>query len=90
MIKRSLGGALWFCAGWVIFGALLGMAGLPNDIGIVFGLAVGGFVLWDPTGHLWTVQARGRRRIRPINEVAAELDARASLAPSAEGEHAPR
>jgi hypothetical protein len=73
MNKRNLATVLWFFAGWVAAGGVFAMSGLPGDLGAVVGAVVAGLVRWDPAGWIWT-QPVAKRRVRPINEVAAELD----------------
>ena len=80
MSKRNLATVLWFLAGWSGGGLLVGIMGLPSLLAFVPGLLMAGLVRWDPTGTLWTRQAPARR-VRPINELAAELD-RKSGAPA--------
>ncbi|HJP88880.1 MAG TPA: hypothetical protein VJ850_07605 [Candidatus Limnocylindrales bacterium] len=73
MNKRNLATVLWFFAGWVAAGGVFAMSGLPGDLGAVVGAVVAGLVRWDPAGWIWT-QPAATRRVRPINEVAAELE----------------
>ena len=73
MNKRNVATILWFFAGWVASGSVLAMSGLPADLGAVVGAVVAGMVHWDPAGWIW-MRPTAQRRIRPINEVAAELD----------------
>ena len=88
MSKRNLATVLWFFAGWVGAGGVFAMSGMPGDLGIVVGVVVAGLVRWDPAGWIWAKPAP-KRRIRPINDVAAELD-RAAQAPNTEAERAIR
>ncbi|HET7180905.1 MAG TPA: hypothetical protein VFI15_01595 [Candidatus Limnocylindrales bacterium] len=73
MNKRNVATVLWFLAGWVSAGGVFAMSGLPSDLGAVVGAVVAGLVRWDPAGWIWA-RPVATRRIRPINEVAAELD----------------
>jgi hypothetical protein len=84
MSKRNLATVLWFLAGWVGAGGVFALSGMPSDLGIVVGVVVAGLVRWDPAGWIWAKPAP-TRRIRPINDVAAELD-RAGQAPVADAE----
>jgi hypothetical protein len=88
MTKRNLATVLWFLAGWVTAGTVFEMAGLPSDLGAVVGAVVAGAVHWDPAGWIWA-RPVAKRRIRPINEVAAELD-RKSGAGAGEAERVAR
>ena len=88
MNKRNLATVLWFFAGWVAAGGVFAMSGLPGDLGAVVGAVVAGLVRWDPAGWIWT-RPVAKRRVRPINEVAAELD-RNSGAGAAEPERIAR
>ena len=73
MSKRNLATGLWFFAGWVGAGGVFAMSGMPADLGIAVGVVVAGLVRWDPLGWIWAKPAT-TRRVRPINDVAAELD----------------
>jgi hypothetical protein len=75
MSKRNLATALWFLAGWMGGGLLAGLIGAPSLVAVVPGLLVAGLVRWDPTGLFWSKADRGRK-VRPINEYAAELERR--------------
>ena len=90
MNKRNLATILWFLAGWMASGAIFSFTGLPSDLGIVTGLAIGGLVRWDPAGLLWKRRPADRRRVRPINDFAAELDRNAGHAAPADAERASR
>lgn len=79
MSKRNLATVLWFFAGWVGAGGVFAVLGMPSDLGIAVGAVVAGLVWWDPAGWMWARQ-RVNRRVRPINEVAAELDRKAGSA----------
>ncbi len=81
---RNLSTALWFLAGWSGAGLVVGFFALPTILALVGGLAAAALVRWDPSGRLWTRPTQ--RRIRPIEEVAAELDGQVAGAPSAGGE----
>ena len=88
MSKRNLATVLWFFAGWVAAGGAFAMSGMPADLGIVVGAVLAGLVRWDPAGWIWAKPAP-QRRIRPINDVAAELERHAG-APAAEAERLTR
>jgi hypothetical protein len=88
MSKRNLATVLWFFAGWVGAGGAFAMSGMPADLGIAVGVVVAGLIRWDPAGWIWAKPAT-TRRVRPINDVAAELD-RTTGAPSAEAERVGR
>jgi hypothetical protein len=88
MNKRNLAAILWFFAGWMAAGGVFAVTGLPINLGPVVGLAVAGLVWWDPAHLIWPRQANVRR-IRPINEVAAELERNAE-APAVDAERATR
>ena len=81
MGKRNLATVLWFLAGWSGGGLLTGIMEMPSVLAFVPGILAAGLVRWDPTGVLWTRPVT-TRRVRPINEVAEELD-RKSGAPVA-------
>jgi hypothetical protein len=73
MNKRNLATVLWFFAGWVGAGGVFAMSGMPADLGIVVGVVIAGLIRWDPAGWIWAKPGT-TRRVRPINDVAAELD----------------
>ena len=93
MGKRNVATVLWFLAGWSLGGLFVGIMGLPSLLAFVPGVLIAGLVRWDPAGMLWTRQTT-TRRVRPINEVADELDRRngAPVAPlaSVEGDRSSR
>jgi hypothetical protein len=74
---------LWFAAGWSAAGLVVGFAGLPSSWALLGGLVAAAIVRWEPTGRLWGTQPA--RRIRPIEEVAAELDGQTGSATSPAG-----
>ena len=86
MNVKNLSTLLWFLAGWSGFGLLVGFADLPSSWALLGGLVTAAVVRWDPTGLVWN-RPVATRRVRPIAEVAAELDGQAG-APSAAGERA--
>ena len=51
---------------------------LPTFLAPLGGVAAAALVRWEPSGRLWGVKPT--RRVRPIEEVAAELDAQAAPA----------
>lgn len=75
MNKRNLATFLWFMVGWTVGAVVAFVAGLPSALALVVGVGLAAIVRWDPTGLLWSRSAAARR-IRPINEFAAELDKR--------------
>ncbi len=81
---RNLSTALWFLAGWSGAGLVVGFFALPTVLALLGGLAAAALVRWDPSGRLWGAQAQ--RRVRPIEDVAAELDGQGAGAPSAGAE----
>ena len=89
MSKRNLATILWFLAGWVAAGGVFAMSGLPADLGAVVGAVLAGLVRWDPAGWIWT-RPVPKRRVRPINEVAAELERNATPGVAAEAERVSR
>lgn len=84
MNVRNLSTALWFLAGWSGAGLIVGFLALPTSWALLGGLAAAALVRWEPSGRLWGAQAQ--RRVRPIEEVAAELDAQNAPASSSAGE----
>lgn len=82
MNKRNVATVLWFIAGWSLGGIVTGLMVMPSILAVVPGVLIAGLIRWDPAGVLWPQTAK--RRIRPINEFAAELDERAALPHAAE------
>jgi hypothetical protein len=76
MNVKNLSTLLWFLAGWSGAGLVAGLMDLPTSWGLVGGLVTAAIVRWDPTGLLWN-RPVATRRVRPIEEVAAELDGKA-------------
>lgn len=74
MTKRNVATILWFIAGWWGGELLVGLMSLPYILAFVPGVALAGLVRWDPTHALWSGSTAGTRRVRPINELADELD----------------
>ncbi|HET9852344.1 MAG TPA: hypothetical protein VFP56_07545 [Candidatus Limnocylindrales bacterium] len=77
MNVRNVSTVLWFLAGWSGAGLVVGFLALPTSIALLGGLAAAALVRWEPSGRLWGTT---QRRVRPIEEVAAELDAQAGTA----------
>ena len=84
MNVRNLSTFLWFLAGWSAAGLIVGFLGLPTSWALLGGLTAAALVRWEPSGRLWGQQPQ--RRIRPIEEVAAELDGQGAAGPAAAGE----
>jgi hypothetical protein len=84
MNVRNVSTVLWFLAGWSGAGLIVGFLALPTAWALLGGLMAAAVVRWDPSGRIWGVQPT--RRVRPIEEVAAELDARGGAAGSPAGE----
>ena len=66
-------------AGWQGGALLVGLLDLPTVLAFAPGIVMAVVVRWDPTGIFWS-RSRTERRIRPINEFAAELDTRTAHA----------
>lgn len=77
MYVRILATVLWFAAGWSAAGLLVGLLAWPSPLAVVSGLAVAMVVWFDPAGWIWQRRSQ-QRRIRPVEEVARELDERAA------------
>ena len=84
MNVRNLSTLLWFLAGWSGAGLIVGFLALPTSWALLGGLTAAAIVRWEPSGRLWGQQPV--RRIRPIEEVAAELDAHGAPGSAAAGE----
>ena len=83
---RVVATILWFLSGWVSIGFFAALVGLPPAVGTVGGLAIAMVVWFDPAGWIWQRGATSARRVRPADEVAAELDERAAGSTLAAGE----
>jgi hypothetical protein len=82
-MKRDIVTILWFLMGWGVGNVLFG----PTEmLGLVPGIVLAGLVYWDPLHLLWSRSHRDARRVRPINEVADELDRHAGPVPSTEAD----
>jgi hypothetical protein len=80
---KNLSTLLWFLAGWSGAGLLVGYMGLPTGWALAAGLVTAAAVRWDPTGILWNRPA-STRRLRPIEDVAAELSGQGAGASAGE------
>lgn len=85
MTKRHVVTILWFLAGW---GGGNVLVGSMNVLALAPGVVLAAFVYWDPLHLLWSSSNVPSRRVRPINEVADELDAHAAQRASAEVDRA--
>ena len=74
MIKRNLATAMWFVVGWTGGSLLFGFLGAPGALALVPALAIAMVVHIDPMGAIWPADPNRGRRVRPIEELAAELD----------------
>lgn len=83
MNKRNVATVLWFLAGWMGGGLVVGLTGMPALLAFVPGILLAGWVRWDTRSVLWTRTVTGRRVV-PINQFAAELEHGAG-APGTEG-----
>ena len=82
-MKRDIVTILWFLMGWGVGNVLFG----PTEmLALVPGIVLAGLVYWDPLHVLWSPSHRDARRVRPINEVADELDRRAGPGSSGEAD----
>ena len=66
---------------------MVGFLALPTPWALLGGLAAAALVRWEPSGRLWGAQTQ--RRVRPIEDVAAELDSQGATASPAAGERSP-
>ena len=87
MKVRVAATVLWLLVGWSATGIFVGLLGLPSALAAVGAIATAMFVWFDPSGRLWS-RPSASRRVRPIEEVAAELDERARQAPAEAAERA--
>ena len=53
MVKRTLGGLLWFVSMWCTYELAIYVAGGPRDPGPSIALAVAALVTIDPIGLFW-------------------------------------
>jgi hypothetical protein len=83
VMKRNIVTILWFLMGWGVGNVLFG----PTEmLALVPGIVLAGLVYWDPLHVLWSPSHRDARRVRPINEVADELDRRGAQRSAAEAD----
>lgn len=78
-LKKNVAMVLWFLAGWFGGSLFVGYGELPTALALLPGIVLAVLVRWDPTGQIWSRSITGKRivrTVRPINEVAAELDKR--------------
>ena len=76
-LKKNVAMVLWFLAGWFGASLFVGYGELPPALALLPGIVLAVLVRWDPTGQIWSRSVTGKRivrTVRPINEVAAELD----------------
>jgi hypothetical protein len=78
MRKRVAATVLWAMVGWMGGGLVAGIFGAPMALALIPTILMPAFVLWDPSGVLWSRSVTGKRIVRPINEFAAELDRKAA------------
>ena len=76
MNKRNIATVLWFLAGWMGGGLVVGLTGMPTLLAFVPGILLAAWVRWDTRSILWTRTVTGQRVV-PINELAAALDRQA-------------
>ena len=74
MSKRNLATALWFVVGWTGGSLLFGLMNAPWALAFVPAVAIAMLVHIDPMGAIWPADANRARRVRPIEELAAELN----------------
>jgi hypothetical protein len=73
MNKRNVATVLWFVTGWTGGALLFGLLDAPAALALVPAITIAMLVHLDPAGWFWPAKV-GERRIRPIEELAAELD----------------
>lgn len=88
MAKRNLAAILWFVAGWWAGELIVPLMSLPYLLAFVPGIALAAFVRWDPYHLFWSSSTPPVRRVRPINELADELDGNAAKRAEADGDRA--
>jgi hypothetical protein len=86
--KRDVAAVLWFVAGWSGGGLAAGLLDLPSIVGVVPGIVLAIIVRWDPTHVLWSDANARNRTVRPINDLAGELDRDAAQGSRADGDRA--
>ena len=75
MAKRNVVTILWFLTGWGVGNVLFSPMSI---LALAPALVLAALVYSDPMHLLWSRSDRQTRRVRPINEVADELDRRAA------------
>jgi hypothetical protein len=84
MNVKNVSTLLWFLAGWSGAALLVGVMDLPSSWALLGGLVTAAAVRWDPTGIIWN-RPVAARRVRPIEDVAAELDGQGAPARAGAG-----
>ena len=77
--KRDIVTVLWFLMGWGIGNVLFGSMSL---LAFAPGVVLAALIYLDPLHVLWSRPIADARRVRPINEVADELDRRGAQQPA--------
>ena len=72
MTKRLLAGGLWALAVYSAAEVFTGLAGVADPLGLVFGLAVGSLIAWDPSGRIWSAPPRRRKAVIPAGAAPAD------------------
>jgi hypothetical protein len=88
MYKRGVATVLWFVAGWMGGALVTGLMDLPSILGFVPGIVLAVVVAWDPAHLFWAGSTRGARIVRPINDVAEDLERDATQRARADGDRA--
>lgn len=86
MKARVVATILWFVTGWGGASFLVAVLGLPSPLALLGGVVAGAILWFDPWHWLWARDGAGRR-VRPIEEVAAELQAQANVGATEGVEH---
>jgi hypothetical protein len=89
MYKRGVATILWFVAGWMGGGLFTGLMDLPSILAFVPGIVLAVLVAWDPAHLIWAAASTpGVRIVRPINEVAEDIERDATQRAGADGDRA--
>ena len=89
-LKKNVAMVLWFFAGWFGGSLFVGYSEMPMALALLPGIVLAVLVRWDPSGQIWSRSVTGKRTVRPINEVAAELDRKTAGAGTAARERISR
>jgi hypothetical protein len=88
MPKRIFITILWLAVGWTLGSMLTFFVGFPPGFDLALSVLLGVIVYWDPAHLIWASSTSGARTVRPVDEVAEDLERGASQRAGADGDRA--